>query len=967
MALEPVGFKAIIEGFSSYMEQATAMRDESNKFTAAQAAEAAQSAKTADAAVKVAQAHATQAKDLQSAQTAWNELNTATKNASAAHLAAATAAQTADSAQTHLTSTVKGLILAAGTLLTTYAGYRTLHDIVLQTDQLAEATLKLQRATGLTAPQASALIYTFEKLGLSTENVGKQFTFFSRNMTQVQETEEGFTGLQKTTSEVLQAMGITVLDSAGKLLPFDDILAKVADRFASMPDGIEKSGLAVQLFGRSGTELLPFLNQGSAGLAALRAEAEKLGLVLNEDDVTSAHAYTNAMHDFEGALKGLQVEIGLEVMPVLTDFAKWFTDHQSEVHDFIQTFIKDAGEVGGDLLSGFQQLNKLLSWIPDNQGEVVAAIVAIGVAFAWAMPGGPLLLGLGLIIAGLGKLSQGMSGQEQLGATEAKNPGDRDKTIGLLQAGGQSKAAATKQYDEALADYNAYLQKKADADAAAEKKVADAAIDADNALKKTGAGIAAIPPKVDAVATAITAAAKAFESSGLISLADSIELKLTPAMAGAVEGVDYLIRAQQKADEVAFTYSKTIAKVGEVMGQSTTEAERLVTGIAEQAFASAQKAMAAAFARPTQEEATLELSLARVSLLYDQAQATVDAARVGLEAEKSQLQKQINAGPGGAPASATGVSDAASVRVVAAAQQRATQALTDQMAALDKQIADLKNPYEQQKAAIEQSLKLEGDRTAILKAQAVSADKTLLTDAEQRKVVGELTTDIGVTSKAIRDLKDATGDELLPEVKTARDDFNLFNGALATLTDKSLPTLISHTDAAAERMDLLVKAGNEAAIALMKAAAAASLMGAVAVSVYDQVHILGGGFGDPGLDAFRGFGGNVPGSSEGRYVTRPVISWLGEGGQKEVVLPLEKPARAQQILATVPPSLLAPIMGMRGTSPHSIFGDLSVQGYTLEDMEATVHRTVTQAFSTARQASSRTGALLPQSIGPGGY
>lgn len=36
-----------------------------------------------------------------------------------------------------------------------------------------------------------------------------------------------------------------------------------------MPDGAEKSALAMQLFGKNGMAMLPFLNKGAAGIQEL--------------------------------------------------------------------------------------------------------------------------------------------------------------------------------------------------------------------------------------------------------------------------------------------------------------------------------------------------------------------------------------------------------------------------------------------------------------------------------------------------------------------------------------------------------------------------------------------------------------------------------------------------------------------------------------------------------------------------
>jgi hypothetical protein len=44
----------------------------------------------------------------------------------------------------------------------------------------------------------------------------------------------------------------------------------------------------MQLFGRGGAALLPMMNEGREGIAKLREEARRLGLVMSTEDAVSA-------------------------------------------------------------------------------------------------------------------------------------------------------------------------------------------------------------------------------------------------------------------------------------------------------------------------------------------------------------------------------------------------------------------------------------------------------------------------------------------------------------------------------------------------------------------------------------------------------------------------------------------------------------------------------------------------------
>ena len=67
----------------------------------------------------------------------------------------------------------------------------------------------------------------------------------------------------------LSKYGIQTKNADGSTKSMHDLLLQTATVFKNMPDGIEKNALAMKLFGKSGTDLLPILNKGAAGIDEL--------------------------------------------------------------------------------------------------------------------------------------------------------------------------------------------------------------------------------------------------------------------------------------------------------------------------------------------------------------------------------------------------------------------------------------------------------------------------------------------------------------------------------------------------------------------------------------------------------------------------------------------------------------------------------------------------------------------------
>jgi hypothetical protein len=201
---------------------------------------------------------------------------------------------------------------------------------------------KVQRLTGESAQDASRLIFAAHETGIEYDTLTRAVSIFSKNMLIASEQDAGFTNSLTTNQKVLESLGVAALDASGNIRPTKDLLMELSEVFAHMPDGAEKTGLAMQLFGRSGAEMLPFLNKGKEGIAELNAEADKLGLTLSQKDVQAARDFTIANRELTEAIKGVEISVGKAAIPVLTELAKAFTQGLESGDNFVK-FLKGAG------------------------------------------------------------------------------------------------------------------------------------------------------------------------------------------------------------------------------------------------------------------------------------------------------------------------------------------------------------------------------------------------------------------------------------------------------------------------------------------------------------------------------------------------------------------------------------------------------------------------------------------------
>lgn len=206
---------------------------------------------------------------------------------------------------------VAGLAIAAvGVGLTAYSKSAT--DTTVQ---YAGSVARITRETGASTESVSRLLYAMQRMGLDTQQASTVFGIFSKKINESASASDIHT-------TALGKLGIAVKDAHGNTLPFNDILFSVADKFKTMPNGAEKTAEAMSLFGRSGKDMLPILNQGSAGLQELGKQADKLGLTLTAKNLASVKQYTTAQKDLKDAQQSLTIAVGNEALPMWTALAQ---------------------------------------------------------------------------------------------------------------------------------------------------------------------------------------------------------------------------------------------------------------------------------------------------------------------------------------------------------------------------------------------------------------------------------------------------------------------------------------------------------------------------------------------------------------------------------------------------------------------------------------------------------------------
>lgn len=152
------------------------------------------------------------------------------------------------------------------------------------------ALYDMSKRTGMSVEKLSALSYAAKQAGTSLEDVEGAIRHMQRSM---------------------DANGRTPAQM------FDDVVATLA----KIEDPTARAAKAMEIFGKSGTNILPMVDEFSA----LEARAKRLGLVVSTDTAAKMDEFGDAIEDAKLTVKRLWFEIGASLAPVLKRAAEWFT------------------------------------------------------------------------------------------------------------------------------------------------------------------------------------------------------------------------------------------------------------------------------------------------------------------------------------------------------------------------------------------------------------------------------------------------------------------------------------------------------------------------------------------------------------------------------------------------------------------------------------------------------------------
>lgn len=219
--------------------------------------------------------------------------------------------------------------------------------------KLAKSGADAADAAGKAAQAAGLQIDAYGRLAFAAEQNDVAAEAFGAAMSKLNKAIGEAAAGGKEAAAKFSALGVSIKDTHGRLRPTEDIVRDLAGAFAKMPDGAKKSAAAINLFGKSGASLLPFLNEGKQGLIDLGEQAEKLGIVFTAAESDIGDAMGDALSEVSRASKAIGDKIGLLFAPAITAAAERLRDVLINNREAILGFARSIADAALPIVQDF--------------------------------------------------------------------------------------------------------------------------------------------------------------------------------------------------------------------------------------------------------------------------------------------------------------------------------------------------------------------------------------------------------------------------------------------------------------------------------------------------------------------------------------------------------------------------------------------------------------------------------------
>lgn len=231
---------------------------------------------------------------------------------------------------------------------------------------------KMSQKIGVSAEYYQEMDYVMGQSGMSIDSLQTSMRTLVGSM-------DGAANGNAKNAAAFERLGVAVTDSQGNLRTQEEVMKDTLSALQGVENQTEKAKLANELFGRSGSEMMPLLNGAAGSIDEMRERAHELGAVMSDDMVSDGAAFNDTMDDLQRSFGAIARDALGELMPALTEIGQQVVAMMPEISASLGPVISAIGKLIPPVMQLLKAILPPLMTLIQRLAPVIGTVLKVAI------------------------------------------------------------------------------------------------------------------------------------------------------------------------------------------------------------------------------------------------------------------------------------------------------------------------------------------------------------------------------------------------------------------------------------------------------------------------------------------------------------------------------------------------------------------------------------------------------------
>lgn len=248
---------------------------------------------------------------------------------------------------------------------------KALADFAVSGAAYADDLLTMSTVTGMSTEKLQELQYAADLVDVSVDTITGSM---KKNLASMSKAQKG----NEATAAAYKKLGVAVEDANGNLRDDETVYWELINALGQVEDETQRDVLAMELLGKSASDLNPLIEAGADTMKALSVQAHQAGYVLDEETLDAFGEFNDQLRKLDKGAEAAKNAMGTILLPVLTELAG---DGVNLLGEFTNGILDANGDISkmGEVIDTVlpQVLDSIMAYLPEILDLAISIITAI--------------------------------------------------------------------------------------------------------------------------------------------------------------------------------------------------------------------------------------------------------------------------------------------------------------------------------------------------------------------------------------------------------------------------------------------------------------------------------------------------------------------------------------------------------------------------------------------------------------